>query len=119
MGVEGAGEAFPRLIEGNAGLPAPAVQARRISEPVAEERQHGVADLGAYRGRGGVVEVDRLGHGWNIAFRGHRFSLLYPPEGGRTRPPGPPRASGRSAARRYAAGNGRRAFRRYPPFRGR
>jgi hypothetical protein len=59
FGAHRGGELAPALLDRGARLPAHAVRGRRVAEGLlAQKRQHGLADLGVNRGRGGVIEVD-------------------------------------------------------------
>ena len=56
-GAEARGDDVAGLVERLAGLPGHGVGARRVAEPLGQERQHGLDRLGPHRRGGGVVEV--------------------------------------------------------------
>src|SRR5688572_12468821 len=60
------GQSLPSLVQGCAGLTPPAMQAGGVPESRPVEWRHGLHDLGPNRGRGGMIQVDRLRHGNNI-----------------------------------------------------
>jgi len=59
IGANAAGQSLPGLIEGGTRLASPAVGTGRVPKARAEEGLHGFENLGAHRGGGSVVEVNR------------------------------------------------------------
>lgn len=61
--AEACGDTLTGFVEGGARLAAPAVRARRIAETRIVVGQHRGQHLRTDRRGGGVVEIDRVGHG--------------------------------------------------------
>ena len=67
-----AGKPLPRFVQGCASLAPPPMQAGGVAKPGPVKWRHGLQNLGSNRGRGSVVQVDRLRHGNNIRVFGGR-----------------------------------------------